>query len=686
MTPQQGSALQAIDQALVAIDASQAAISEAVRVLRASLTDVEPPAPPPEPPPGTAPTLVNEPLNLSRVVCIDTWHRASRYERFQNLVIWRGASAQVRIIGIDLAGGGAVLALGSPRYTLSVDGVEVASADVLPGATAAVFNVDLNGLAEGWRTLRVGGIADGESTPTWFAYMDRGGARPGMVPVCTGSYDVTHNGSGLHSWAFVPAQASPRPRPLAPRSYPPITDPRQMVGVNLIPGDGGNINRPCVSAGGIPSTCNAQSYNWNTWLGRQHLLDGPRGVGTASVVMHISIGTGRFDDRPDSPLMGNIYACEPLRLTRISDAGHVTTLVGWRHKGAPGYWQDKPASQLELVGDWSAVPEARRGCFELWGLAWDADTLTVNAAAEPIPDEQGRRPHIGNPVCFLTDSVMNRVLRVEFDGKSHRTPAKVTEWLTTADPWDVVAWRDEIIVSERGLHRIAAYGKDGTLKRIIAQRNPALPGSATVDINRFVVRSGSITELRAHPCIAPEGLYVLDDWLYFGSFAQAIVRRIHLVTGEMQDVCQPTLDGNSRYVKLAVSDGTVLERGTVFVDSWSNGYTARSDKVYYRPDGTKASLPTLHPWSVSGYGTAVAVGAGRLYVATSEEGITRISARLPTDPAVNAAAFSRGAAEYAKSNLRLLHGPHGYGHWGWELPADSADMVVYLKGTDAWLS
>lgn len=692
MTPQQLAALTAADMALAAGNASLAALTEAVRVLRESLQDV---APPPDPvpvdplPPAPAPApaaMVSEPLNLARVVCIDTWHRASRYERFQNLVIWRGASAQVRIIGIDLAGGGAVLALGSPRYTLSVDGVEVASADVLPGATAAVFNVDLNGLAEGWRTLRVGGIADGESTPTWFAYVDKGGARPVLMPVCTGSYDVTHNGSGVHSWAWVPSISAPLPRPLAPRAYPPITATTPLRGINLVPGDGGNINRPCMNKDGIRSTFNAQSYNWNTWLGRQHLLDGPRGVGTASVVMHISIGTGRVEDKPDSPLMGNIYACEPLRLTRISDAGHVTTLVGWRHKGAPGYWQDNPASQLELVGDWSAVPEARRGCFELWGLAWDADSLAVDASAAEIPDEQNRKPHIGNPVCLLTDSVMNRVLRVEFDGKSHATAAKVSEWLQANDPWDVVAWRDEIIVSERGAHRIVAYTKAGTMKRVIVQRNPALPGSASVDSNRFVVRSGSIADLRAHPCIAPEGLYVLDDWLYFGSFAQAIVRRVHLVTGELQDVCMPTVDGNSRYIKIAVSDGTVFERGSVFVDSWSNNYTARSDKVYYRPDGTKAYLPALHPWSVSGYGTAVAVGAGRLYVATSEEGITRISARLPSDPVIDQAQFNRGQAEYAAKNLRLLHGPMGYGHYGQALPSDSADMTAYLKGTGAWLS
>ncbi len=648
-------------------------------MLRASLDE----APVEDPVPGTAPTLTHEPLNLSAVVCIESWHGASRYERFQRLVRWTGDVATVRIIGMDLAVGGARRALGSAAYVLLANGAEVARASVPAGATEVVFTVALAALAPGWQTLAVRGLAAGETAPTWFAYLDRGQPKPDTVPVCTGSYDVTHNGSGVHSWAFVPAKASPKARPLAPRSYPPITAAQQMIGVNLIPGDGGNINRPNVSKDSIPSTFNAQSYNWNTWLGRQHLLDGPRGVGTASVVMHISIGTGRVEDKPDSPLMGNIYACEPLRLIRVSDSGHVTTLFGWRHKGAAGYWQDKPASQLELVGDWSAVPEARRGCFELWGLAWDADSLTVDASAEPIPDEQNRRPHGGKPACFVTDSAVNRVLRSEFDGKSHRTPAKVTEWLEAHDPWDVVAWRDDIIVSERGSHRIAAYNKAGLLKHYILERNPALPGSATVDVNRFVVRSGSIAELRAHPCIAPEGLYVLDDWLYFGSFAQAIVRRVHLVTGELQDVCTPFLDGNSRYIKLAVSDGTVLERGTVFVDSWTNTFAGRSDKVCYRPDGTRMWLPTLHPWSVGGYGTAVAVGGGRLYIGTSEEGITRVSARMPTDAAVNAAAFNRGASDYAKSNQRLLHGPHGYGHWGWDLPTNSADIVAYLKGTGA---
>ncbi len=681
MTPEQRAALSAADAALVSGHASLAALSEAVMVLRASLQDA--PADPLPNVPGTAPTLVNEPLTLSAVVCIDTWHGASRYERFQRLVRWSGDSASVRIICIDLAGGGARRALGSTSYDLLAGGTKVATTTVAAGASEALFEVPLSVLPAGWQVLSVRGLASGETSPTWFAYLDRGQPQPATMPVCTGSYDVTHNGSGVHSWAFVPVDATPKARPLAPREYPPITEARQMVGINLAVGDGGNINRPNTSAAGIHSTFNAQSYQWTTWLGRQHLLDGPRGVGTASAVTHISIGTGRLEDKPDSPLMLNIYACDPLRLMRISDSGHITTLVGLRHTGKPGHWQDRPASRLELVGDWSAVPEARRGCFELWGLAWDADSLKVNADADPIAEEQGRRPHAANPVCFLTDSSMNRVLRVEFDGKSHRTPAKVTEWLQASDPWDLVAWRDEIIVSERGSHRVAAYTNAGTLKRVIVARNPDLPGSASVDFNRLVVRSGSIEQLRAHPCVAPEGLYVLDDWLYFGSLAQAIVRRVHLVSGELQDVCKPFVDGNSRYIKIAVSDGTVLERGAVFVDSWSNTYAARSDKTYYRPDGTRVSLPNLHPWSVGGYATAVAIGGGRMYVGTSEEGLTRVSARTPQDAPVNAAAYARGAAEYARRNLRLLHGPYGYGHWGWDLPTDSADMTAFFKGTGA---
>ncbi len=635
-----------------------------------------------------APVLTHEPLNLSRVVCVDSWHASSRYERGQNFARWIGAAASVRAIAINLAAGGARLTFGASRYVLLVDDAEVSAVDGTLGANEIRFTFDITTLPEGWRRLRIGGLATGETMPTWFAYLDRGGPKPALMPVCTGSYDVTHNdGSAVHSWGWVPSVGSPTLRPLPPRDYPPTTLRGPHIAVPLVPGDGGNINRPSVSQHGVSTTFNTQSYYWADFIKRYpvvHLLDGPRGVGTAGMVTHISIGTGRREDRPDSPLMLNVYATDPWRLMRIADDGAVTTLLGWRHKGPPGHWQDKaPSPQLELVGDWSAVPPERRGCWELWGMAWDQYSLKVDNAAEPIPEEAGRRPHLGNPVCFLADSQWNRVLRAEFDGRSHRTPAKVTEFLTgLGDPWDVVTWGDEVVVSERTQHRIVAYKLDGTFSRVIVERDPTLPGSAVVDRNRFVLRIGPLSDLQAQPCVAPEGLYVLGDWLYYGSYAQALVQRIHLVTGERQRVCAPTIDGNSKYVKLAVSDGTFGPEGTVFVDSWSNAWNARADKRCFLPDGTPFDLPSASPIEAGAYGSAVAVGGGRLYLGTSEEGVKRISARLPTDPVMTATWTNQvraGYAQYQRANHRLLHGPHGYGHWGWLLPwGQSPDIDAYL--------
>ena len=664
MTPQQQSALFVADAALVAL-------AEAHRVLRASLEPVDPAA---------IPKIHTQRLNLASVVCFDSWHASSRYERFQRLVRWTGNRAQVRIIGINLVNGGGANTLGSARYTLLIDGVERASA--APSGSAAVFDVPLAELSTGWHELDLAGLAPGETCPKWFAYLHRPGApAPDLMPVCTGSYELTHAPYPPHSWAWVPTRYTPKAAPLAPRAYPPVTDPRAVHWSQLVPGDGANINRPNVSAEGIWNTFNQQAYDWLLLidkLPKLALLDGPRGVGTCSMVTHISIGTGRFEDRPDSPLMLNIYATDPWRVFRVGDDGTIKTLAGYRHKGPGGHWKDDKAN-LELVGDWSAIPEARRGFHELWGLAWDSSTLVVDASAAPIPEEQGRKPHVGNPACVVSDSQNNRLCRIEFDGRSHATPAKVTEFaVNLADPWDVVEWRDEFIVSEQSADRIIALDKAGKFKRVVLQRDPANPARSGNTWTRKAFAVGAQAQVMAQPCIAPTGLFVLDDWLYWGSLLQGQVRRVHLVTGATDVACSARTDANSRFVKVAVSDGTFGPRGTVFACSWSNSGVpehggTKSDGAFWQ---MQRPLPA---WATTSYRTAVAVGGGRMYVASAQEGITRISARLPGDVVGDEALYVAGRAEYEARTLRLLHGVAGHSPYGFAAPAGSAALKHYLQ-------
>lgn len=543
----------------------------------------------------------------------------------------------------------------SPSYTLIVDSVEVATA--VPDGSRVTFALDLSNVAPGWHTLSLGGLAEGETCPTWFAYRE-GTVQPALMPVCTGSYDLA-KGSPLHYWAWVPTRYTPTTAPLPAGPAVSFSDARTTTAFRAwphVPGKTANIVRPSITREGVVCTFNNQSYFWSDLI-RQfpclHLLDGPRGVGTAGMVTHIGIGKATQTADPASAPRLAIYACDPWRFMRIEDDGTVTTLAGYRHRGMASQHQSQPGATLELVGDWSAVPEERRGFHELWGMAWDSDTLPVGGA--PI---DGREPHLVGPVCVLADTQRNRLARLEFEPRSHNPP-RVTEFATDlSDPWDVVEWRGEWIVSERTAHRITAIDKRTGARRVVLQ-GQAL---AALDRNRVARRSVSLDVARAAPCVAPEGLFMLGDWLYFGSLAQADVRRLHMVTGELEPVCQPYVDGNSNYVKIAVSDGTFGPAGTVFAQTWSNA--KRADEHAYLPNGTTWRLPGGTRLGHSGYGAAVAVGGGRMYTGSSDEGIVRYSLGQQWDAAV----YAQGRDEYFRAGLQLLHGHAGISPYGYAAP------------------
>lgn len=674
MTPAQLSA--AVDALKIAGEKVAAALA-----LLQAAPPVEPPAEPPAEPPSAAPALVIEPLNLGKVVCFETWHREGRYQRFQQIDRWVGETARVTIRRFDFTRGGASVPLAGSAYTLLLNGQVIASVAVAPGSKSAMFQVPLASVWAGWHRLQIGGLADGETAPTWFALrVVPGMAPPTAMPVCTNSYDITHESLAVHAWAMVPARYTPKARPLPAREYAPVKAGDALAADLLVPGESAQINRPARTKEGALCTFNSQAYHWEDAIRKNpyvHLMDGPRGVGAISMVTHISVGQGRREDRPDSPLMGNVYACTPWSVVRIDETGRIDTLVGARHAPLPGYWLD-PA-QHEQVGDWSAIPADRQGFRELWGLAWAAESLRVDASASPIQSEGGRVPHATRPTMVVTDTQNNRLAQVTFDPRAHGVPPVVTELATMADPWDVVDWRGSWIVSERGADRVVQVGRDGTVQRVIIEMDPALPGKATTSTSTRTafLTAGTLADARLQPIMRPEGLYVLGDWLYIGSLVQQQVVRVHLETLERQVVCQPRVDGNGRYLKIAVSDGSFYEAGTLFVQQWSNNWVAQA--VCYRPDGSQMLLPTASDWHHGGYGAAVAVGHGRLYVASSAEGIVCIRKRTSDDRPLKGSQYRRGKAEYDKAALRLIHGPLGFGHWGWEMPAGSADMQAFVE-------
>ncbi len=655
---------------------------------------VPPPPPAPEAPPVSVdPRIVLQPVNLANIVCLKGYHEFGRYERYRRLQVLSGERASLTFQGFSFAGGGEQRPLRATRYTLLLDGREVASATVEAGVTLqAIFDFPLAGISQGWHKFDIAGLATGETSPTWFMYVRTGAVTtPDTIPVVRGSYELVFRTDGMHAYAMAPATYNPTPRPLSRRTHVPFGTPLNRADLHcaqIVPLRTGDIHRPNRNADGVLSSFDQQVYFWHSMASAKPavaLLDGPRGVGSMCFATHIEIGKAA----PGGVPRNNLYVLDPWRVCKVSEDGTVKTLAGYRHRGMHSYWED-PAN-VELVGDWSAIPESRRGFHELWGMAWDDRTLVINEAAAPIPTENNERPHVTGPVMFVADTQNDRVCKIEFSATSHSAPAKVTEFVTNSlDAWDVVYANGVIYVSERKAHRIAAYdARTGAYLRTVVQ-GAAL---AAVSSNRFVSRLASLATIQGERCVAPEGLYKLPDdpWLYFGSFAMQQVRKVHLETGEVQVVCDVPVDGNSQFFKIAVSDGSFGPRGTVFVASWTaaqfgfpftwlpeegplfDRWSGRSRHwSWYEQDGGTGQ------WGQFTYSLAVAVGQGRLVCGGAGEGILSLSRRNAGDPASNGS-IERGHREYKTRGLHLLHGHDGFGYYGLPLPwGVSADLDAFL--------
>jgi hypothetical protein len=614
-------------------------------------------------------------VSVLTMLIIDGYFEGGRYERYQRLTVLSGTTASIRFFGYNMGNGGMSRPLYATSYKLLVDGVERARVNVVTGAREATFRLDLAPLTEGWHILDVVGASGvmGESCPTWPVWVSKGG-RPAQatMPVTTGTYGLLHGpdqSSYVHITATVPAAFRPTVQPLAPRETPAFSTALSrvdLVQAQWVPVRRDDVHRTNVTAAGVLTTHNRQPYFWSDFTAKIPpipLLDGPRGQ--ASVVMPTHLQVGR---------RGGVYFVDPWRVGKVDPDGTVTTLAGYRHSSPPSFWGSP--QQVQLVGDWSSIPAERRGFREAWGLAWDPASLVTD---ETVAKIDGEHPHLTGPRAFISDTQNNRVCVIEFSRNSRTAVPVVREFITgLGDPWDVVCDGNLLYVSERSKHRIAAYDTvTGRLDHVLVS-GPAL---ATVSsVNRFVTRLASLLTLRSHACIAPEGLYKLDDWLYFGSYAMGQVKRVHLRTGQVEHVVNPTLDGNSSFIKLAVSDGTFGPRGTVFVATWSNhffGYPAAylpGGKQWEYLSGTNRGAP----WGGAGYPTAVAVGQGKMVCGSSAEGLLVHSKALATDKPIPSQ-YANGEKEWLRRGFHLTHGPAGFGYYGLALPwGVSADIDVYL--------
>ncbi len=638
-------------------------------------TSVSPPPPPLPPPSGLSARVINP----GRVVLIGTAITQDRYQRFQSPMILGGDSARIEVRVCDFAAGGGFRAFAAQPYTLLIDGIAAGAQQV--SGTDLAYTVNLRDLSPGWHWLDVQGP---DTCVPWPIFVKRDGAQVTQWPIVTHSEEMVFPPSGeqiMVHYGMAPATWQPRTQPLPARSWQPTAQAigRASLALRTIsPARYTDIHTP-TSIDGVVTTAGRQRYFWGDFTAEipvWPLLDGPRGRGTVTGPTHLQVGRTA------------IYFCDPWRVGKIAADGTVTTLAGYRHPGMAANWTAPAAEQraaLELVGDWSAVPIERRGFHELWGMAWDTRTVQQGTGAPiPNPPQPDEPPHDTNPVLFVADSQRNRVCRLEFDGKSHGTPPKVTEFLTgLADPWDVVFDAGVLYVSERKAHRIVAYDAiSGQMLRVVVSgADIAGIGSAS----RLPFRRPGVTlaQCRAEQCVLPEGLYVLDGWLYFGSRIMEQVKRVHLTTGTVEPVCSVLMDNNSQFAKIAVSDGTFGPRGSVFVAHWSViGY---GHPHAYLPDGRAWDLLSGYDmrgqaWPPLSYPTAVAVGGGRIVFGSMGDGLIEMGAATAADKLVDRDRYVRGQAAYWRAGYRLSHGWYGWGHFGLPLPwGVSPDIDYFLQ-------
>jgi hypothetical protein len=636
----------------------------------------EPPAPAPVPaPPAVAPgAIVRQPIpNSQRIVWPSAWAWSANYQRGTEHIEWQpGATVRLRYLRGRLRElpGVANGPFPAHTYTLMIDGVQVASAAVPEGARSWDF-VFTAPLTPGWHALTVGGLRESEQETgiTYFAAVSGGDV--GLVPVVQSSLELSHRGGAdyAHAWAWVPVTAGVA-RPTPDYTFAPVLTEADMVADLLVPGDDEVPTILSQRASGTWTSAGYQGYFWDQAIGLTkslpHAKDGARGIGTICMPTHIEVGRATQTEDPASTPRRNTYVCEPRRLVRVSNTGEVVTLAG--HRNRTGHSDVPP----ELVGDWSAIPAARRGFRLLWGMCWDSRTLTVDPSLPPV---DGRPPHPASPRAYVADSMNSRVCRVEFDGRSHDTPAKVSEVFTSPGVWDCVEHDGTMLVSLRDQHRVVRVTFDGTILDVVAQRDSSLPGDATVDARHIARLSVGTTldQARAHATLAPEGLYVLDGLLYIGSNVQRQITVIDLDTKAVVRTI-PLPGSRWHFVKLAVSDGSYGPRGTVFFCTFDITEGARAYGI--KPDGTRF-LNRGSMYGLEGYQFACGVGGGRLIVGGSNYGLLRFRKGARPDEAL----YRQGEREYEAMHGRIMYGPRGVGRF--DVPAASEALRYYLTANGA---
>lgn len=655
------------------------------------------------PDPSGKPADIHKPVDEARLLNFEEWNGSSRYTRARRLSILRHEKCVISFDCQDLTtkGSGKQLVL-SGTYTLvqfytrkvlatiTVDGE--AHALLKHGRRAVNFELDRSLLEPGDNVLDI--LSDNPeetSVPYSFFVPNADGSIPEQefIPIGTGSHEI-HDSFNL---AWVPAIHAPLAWPTARREFPEfdfVPNESQIFVEMAIGSVTGSPASLVKNKDGILSAATKQRYFWHDLIAKYpvvELRDGPRGSNTHSMITHIMGGEARVQDSPDAPLVNNDYFTTPWSLCRKTPDGSVETLVGFRHKSTPNYWEDPP--ELELVGDYSAIAPDRRREQDIWG----ADTLPYTVAVDhsaPKITENGiaRPPHFVDPKGFsgptllYASAAMNAIRAATFSHNKHGVIAKVTEFYVGNDPWDVKCWRDKVIISERGAHRVIQLDQYSNFERVIIQGEPL----ASLDYLRKMKPNEGVTleQLRAQPIVGPEGIDIFGDELYISSPVMQQVRMVDLVTGEMTTPI-PHVSGRLNFMKISVCKGKSGPARAIGVSKWDVG-----DPDIYLPDGKKWTL-VPNPrggidrgrggsgFTESSYQTAISFAPGRVLIATVGQGYRQISLALDTDPVIDAAKYNQGRQEFIDSGDYLGYGIHGDSVFGLPLPfGESENKDYYL--------
>jgi hypothetical protein len=519
--------------------------------------------------------------------------------------------------------------------------------------------------------------------------------------------------------------------------------------------EGSQYNTSALTTGaleGVRSSFQPHGYGFNVLANETPQLvmrDGPFGVGLIASLTHCEIGTAApVDGDGNTIVIENRYFTDAWSMGKIRKTGEIKRMAGYRH--------DELAGRI-LLGDWSRIEMAGKklGFHETWGLAWDERSFTSQETHPPIPGERNLRPHESGIQAFVTDSQNHRVLSLKFDRYEHDSPPIVSVFMESqndegqyapagwagadfqaglgGDPWDCVAKAGILYISERMRNRVSMWDIDtrtyigniiagpeytptgfyagyGNIGYVQDGRHPTNDNDDHWIRRTFTKVSGYSshwsnwqvvpTYVQQPDIIMPEGLYIMDNWLYVGSAVTGLVRRVDLTDNTLIETpfkFQPTSDiANSLYCKVTVSDGTFGPRHTVFAMTWEKDAhslpftripqteaqkaSGEPGDVWALSDAANVEMGRGPQWNSLGYTCGVGQYGGRLLVATADYGMFEISHYTAGDVALNDTLYAQGRDAFEANAGRLKYGIAGYRPWkGTALPwGESTAKDYYL--------